>query len=222
MPFISGDLGDYEKWKYNVFFTDKNGGERESECLQCLGKSSKRRWILDGGTSLRVSLQVQGSLACSILSTALALLGVALLSYTMAALDSAFQQCELSRMSRSTTTSYYYSHREDSSTDLCPPALKDTSSVMLICRALELPLAVLLAVLWWKQAQSDFPGSVLFQPQSYKNDPSIFSKTPQDPEYEELPIRDVEELLNKRHRKYSKANGLYSNREDTLSKDSKV
>ncbi|XP_004869761.1 membrane-spanning 4-domains subfamily A member 6A isoform X2 [Heterocephalus glaber] len=60
---------------------------------------------------------VHSSLACSILSTVLAVLGVALLSYTLAALDSAFQECELSRMSRPTTQSYFYFHRESYSTD---------------------------------------------------------------------------------------------------------
>ncbi|XP_005408136.1 PREDICTED: membrane-spanning 4-domains subfamily A member 6A-like isoform X2 [Chinchilla lanigera] len=130
---------------------------------------------------------VHGSLACSILSTALALLGVALLSYTMAALDSAFQQCVSSSMSRPTTAYHFYDPQDyRHGCSLAKASVMGTVSVMLICTALELCSAVLTAVLWWKQAQSDFPGSVLFQPESYKNNPYIFSKTHQDPGYEEL------------------------------------
>ncbi|XP_004869762.1 membrane-spanning 4-domains subfamily A member 6D isoform X3 [Heterocephalus glaber] len=131
---------------------------------------------------------VHSSLACSILSTVLAVLGVALLSYTLAALDSAFQECELSRMSRPTTQSYFYFHRESYSTDcfVAKASVMGVLSVMLLCSVLELGLAVLTVVLWWKQARAHFPGIVLFQSYSHKNNPSIFSKTHGDSGYEEL------------------------------------
>ncbi|XP_004646988.2 membrane-spanning 4-domains subfamily A member 6D-like [Octodon degus] len=131
---------------------------------------------------------VQGSLACGVLSTALALLGIALLSYTLAALESAFRQCELSRKLSPTTQSYFYYHPEDRDIHCftAKASLMGTVTVMLMCTALELCLAVLTTVLWCKQAQADFPGSVLFQPQSHKNNPAIFSKAQEEPGYEEL------------------------------------
>lgn len=47
----------------------------------------------------------------------------------------------------------------DSSTaNLVFPPLQGTLSVMLIYTVLEFCLAVLSAVIWWKQAHSDFPG----------------------------------------------------------------
>ncbi|XP_010631380.1 membrane-spanning 4-domains subfamily A member 6A isoform X1 [Fukomys damarensis] len=130
---------------------------------------------------------VRSSLACSILSTVLALVGVALISYTLAALESSLQQCELSRLSGLATQSYFYFHHEDYSDCLIAKAsVTGALSLMLLCSVLELCLAVLTAVLLWKQAQSDFPGIVLFQPHSHKNNTNIFSKTHGNPGYEEL------------------------------------
>lgn len=47
---------------------------------------------------------------------------------------------------------------DSSTTNLVFPALQGTLSVMLIYTVLEFCLAVLTAVVWWKQARSNFPG----------------------------------------------------------------
>ncbi|XP_047631597.1 membrane-spanning 4-domains subfamily A member 6A-like isoform X4 [Phacochoerus africanus] len=64
--------------------------------------------------------------------------------------------------------------------------LLGTMSMMLICTVLEFFLAVLSAVVWWKQSYSDFPGGVLFLPQNHKNKSSMSPKALHDPDYEEL------------------------------------
>lgn len=47
---------------------------------------------------------------------------------------------------------------DSSTTNLIFPTFQGTMSIMLICTVLEFCLAVLAAVVWWKQAHSDFPG----------------------------------------------------------------
>ncbi|XP_062951456.1 membrane-spanning 4-domains subfamily A member 6E [Cynocephalus volans] len=132
---------------------------------------------------------VHSSLAGSILSALSALVGSILLSVNLAALGPASLQCELSKLSTPTVHHPFYYHHDPYDIKECLAAkgtLAGVLSVMLICTVLELCLAVLTAVLWWKQAHSDFPGSVLFLPRRYMNKSSMASKVTCDPGYEEL------------------------------------
>uniref|UniRef100_A0A8C6RQV4 Uncharacterized protein n=1 Tax=Nannospalax galili TaxID=1026970 RepID=A0A8C6RQV4_NANGA len=135
------------------------------------------------------SFQVRSSLALSILSIPFALLGIIILSIILNKLEAALHQCELSKVFTPTENIYSY-YREPRDTG-CLPAkgvLTGAMSVMLIGSVLELGLAVLTAVLWWKQAHSDFPGNVIFLPQGSRDKPDVFSKTPASSAYEELLI----------------------------------
>ncbi|XP_062053842.1 membrane-spanning 4-domains subfamily A member 6A-like [Lepus europaeus] len=131
---------------------------------------------------------VYSSLAISILSILSALLGFILLFVNLAALGPASQQCELNMTSMPTTYygfPYHYASYEERDCLMAKATLTGALSLMLIYTVLELFLAVLAAVLWWKQAHSDFPGSVLFLPQSYKNK-YMSSKVAGGSGYEEL------------------------------------
>ncbi|XP_002709233.2 membrane-spanning 4-domains subfamily A member 6A isoform X1 [Oryctolagus cuniculus] len=129
---------------------------------------------------------VHSSLAISILSVLSALLGFILLFINLAALGSASQQCEVNT---TTIPTMYpglpYASYEEWDCYMAKTTLTGALSLMLIHTMLELFLAVLAAVLWWKQAHSDFPGSVLFLPQSYKNK-YMSSKVAGGSGYEEL------------------------------------
>nr|XP_038957286.1 membrane-spanning 4-domains subfamily A member 6D isoform X3 [Rattus norvegicus] len=57
-------------------------------------------------------------------------------------------------------------------------------SLMLISSVLELGLAVLTTILWWKQSFSDFSGNVIFLSQDSKNKSSISSESLCNPAYE--------------------------------------
>ncbi|XP_017653468.1 membrane-spanning 4-domains subfamily A member 6A isoform X2 [Nannospalax galili] len=131
---------------------------------------------------------VHSSLAMSILSVPFALVGIVILSINMAALDPALQQCELSVESKPTLDYSYFHHPEPPSRSChtANAALMGSMSVMLICSVLELSLAVLTAVLWWKQAHSDFPGNVIFLSQNSKNKSDISTESLCNPAYEQL------------------------------------
>uniref|UniRef100_A0A8C9A7K4 Membrane-spanning 4-domains subfamily A member 6E n=1 Tax=Prolemur simus TaxID=1328070 RepID=A0A8C9A7K4_PROSS len=98
---------------------------------------------------------VHGSLAGSILSTLSALVGFILLSVTLAAVTPASLECELDKNNRP-TKAYSYFYYPDSyfmkDCIMAQTSLFGTLSLMLICTVLEFCLAVLTAVLWWKQA----------------------------------------------------------------------
>ncbi|XP_027436771.1 LOW QUALITY PROTEIN: membrane-spanning 4-domains subfamily A member 6A-like [Zalophus californianus] len=131
----------------------------------------------------------QSSVAANILSSLCALVGFILLSGNLAALDSAFWKCDLNREDRVPKGYSLFHYLHPYAKDDCFTAkttLAGTLSVMLICTVLEFCMATLAAVVWWKQAYSDFAGSVLFLPQSYKNKSSIPAKAFSDPGYEEL------------------------------------
>ncbi|XP_054380299.1 membrane-spanning 4-domains subfamily A member 6A isoform X5 [Pongo abelii] len=134
-------------------------------------------------------LLVHSSLVGSILSALSALVGFIILSVKLATLNPASLQCELDKNNIPTRSydSYYY-HDSLYSTDCytAKASLAGTLSLMLICTLLEFCLAVLTAVLRWKQAYSDFPGSVLFLPHIYINNSGMSSKMTHDPGYEEL------------------------------------
>ncbi|XP_004478004.1 membrane-spanning 4-domains subfamily A member 6A-like [Dasypus novemcinctus] len=127
---------------------------------------------------------VQSSLVANILSSLCALAGLILLSTKLAALGSALKQCFLEQKDVTPRThySYHFPQYPDNDCNAANSILAGLMSVMLIFTLLELCLAVLATVLWWKQGHSDFPGSVLFLTQSHKNKPSMNP----DPGYEEL------------------------------------
>uniref|UniRef100_A0A9L0S8X9 Membrane spanning 4-domains A6A n=1 Tax=Equus caballus TaxID=9796 RepID=A0A9L0S8X9_HORSE len=134
------------------------------------------------------ALCVQSSLAANILSSLSALVGFILLSVILASLGPAFWTCVLDKQHIPTERdySYYHSLYENNDCLKAKTILAGTMSIMLICTVLEFCLAVLAAVVWWKQAHSDFPGSVLFLPQSYKDKSSMPPRAPSDSGYEEL------------------------------------
>ncbi|VFV33013.1 Hypothetical predicted protein [Lynx pardinus] len=129
------------------------------------------------------------SVVANTLSSLCALVGFILLSVTLDAVDPAFRKCTFNKEQRKpewTTFSYVINPYMDKQCITAKTTLTGTLSVMLIYTALEFCLAALSAVIWWKQAHSDFPGRVLFLPQSCKNKSSTPSKAFRDPGYEEL------------------------------------
>uniref|UniRef100_A0A8C8WQC0 Membrane-spanning 4-domains subfamily A member 6A n=1 Tax=Panthera leo TaxID=9689 RepID=A0A8C8WQC0_PANLE len=132
---------------------------------------------------------VQSSVVANILSSLCALVGFILLSVTLDAVDPAFRKCTFNKEQRKperTTFNYYINPYMDKECITAKTTLTGTLSVMLIYTVLEFCLAALSAVIWWKEAHSDFPGHVLFLPQSCKNKSSTPSKAFGDPGYEEL------------------------------------
>ncbi|KAL2806014.1 membrane-spanning 4-domains subfamily A member 6A isoform 4, partial [Daubentonia madagascariensis] len=104
---------------------------------------------------------VRSSLAGSILSTLSALVGFILFSVNLAALGPASLQCQLDKDNIPTVGYSYHYYRDPYPIKDCYMAktsLVGTLSLMLICTVLEFCLAVLTAVLWWKQVHSDFGG----------------------------------------------------------------
>ncbi|EHH22836.1 Membrane-spanning 4-domains subfamily A member 6E [Macaca mulatta] len=120
-----------------------------------------------GQDSLKKRLQaevkvigVHSSLAGSILSALSALVGFILLSVNLAALNPASLQCELDKRNIPTRLLSYDDYNLPYTTDCykAKASLAGTLSLMLICTLLEFCLAVLTAVLRWKQTLFDFPG----------------------------------------------------------------
>ncbi|XP_028625959.1 membrane-spanning 4-domains subfamily A member 6D-like isoform X1 [Grammomys surdaster] len=122
---------------------------------------------------------VHSSLALNILSVLYALTGIIILSVSLAALEPALQQCQLAQQ-LATTPHYYRFFRPEPSNKSCfiaKAALTGVFSLMLISSVLELGLAVLIAMLRWKQSRSAFSGNVLFLSQDSKNKSSISSES---------------------------------------------
>uniref|UniRef100_A0A2K6EPQ6 Membrane spanning 4-domains A7 n=1 Tax=Propithecus coquereli TaxID=379532 RepID=A0A2K6EPQ6_PROCO len=96
---------------------------------------------------------VHGSLAGSILSTLSALVGFILLSITLAALTPASLECQLDNNNRPPEAyfSFYSFGPYMKYCFVAQTSLFGTLSLMLICTVLQFCLAVLTAVLWWKQ-----------------------------------------------------------------------
>ncbi|KAM9220837.1 membrane-spanning 4-domains subfamily A member 6A-like [Dugong dugon] len=128
---------------------------------------------------------VQTSLATNILSCVSAVVGFILLSIGLAALGHASQQCDLDKEVMP-TSKYNYHHRNPRACFMATINVTGVMSMMLIFTVLEFCLAVIATVLWWKQAHSDFLGSVLFLPRSDNSKSKILSKMTFDPIYEEL------------------------------------
>ncbi|XP_031245637.1 membrane-spanning 4-domains subfamily A member 6D-like isoform X1 [Mastomys coucha] len=133
---------------------------------------------------------VQSSLSLSILCVLSALIGIIILSVSLAALDPASQQCKLTITQQLATTPHYYHffHHEPSekSCFMAKSALTGVFSLMLISSVLELGLAILTALLWWKQICSAFSGNVIFLSQDSKNKSSLSSESLCNPAYEKI------------------------------------
>ncbi|XP_006718724.1 membrane-spanning 4-domains subfamily A member 6A isoform X3 [Homo sapiens] len=123
-------------------------------------------FIISGSLSIATEkrltkLLVHSSLVGSILSALSALVGFIILSVKQATLNPASLQCELDKNNIPTRSYVSYFYHDSLYTTDCYTAkasLAGTLSLMLICTLLEFCLAVLTAVLRWKQAYSDFPG----------------------------------------------------------------
>ncbi|XP_045642731.1 membrane-spanning 4-domains subfamily A member 6A-like isoform X1 [Ursus americanus] len=134
-------------------------------------------------------LLARSGVAANILSSLCALMGFILLSVNLAALDPTFWNCTLNKEGKVPKGHRFFRFLWPYAKVNCSMAktiLAGTLSVMLICTVLEFCLALLAAAVWWKEAQSDFAGSVLFLPQSYKNKSTIPAKAFSDPGNEEL------------------------------------
>ncbi|XP_052045486.1 membrane-spanning 4-domains subfamily A member 6B-like isoform X2 [Apodemus sylvaticus] len=106
---------------------------------------------------------VDGSLTLNILSVSFAFMGIVIISVSLAGLHPASEKCMQSKELRPTEYHHYYHHSYDSDRNECSVAqsvLAGVFSLMLISTMLELGLAVLTAMLWWKQSHSDFPGAL--------------------------------------------------------------
>lgn len=114
---------------------------------------------------------IQSSLAANFLSSLSALVGFILLSVNLALLGSALQKCNLDEEKQQSEeqTSYHDFYQKEMNCLIANDILAGVLSVMLIFTVLEFCLAVLMAMIWWKQFHSDFPGSVIFQPLSDKD-----------------------------------------------------
>lgn len=132
---------------------------------------------------------VQCSLVANLLGFVTALVGFLVLSVNLSSLDSALMNCDLNESDPSheqEETMYHRLHYYDNHCSTASAILDGTLSLLLIFTVVELCLALLSAVVWWKQAQSDFPGSVFFLPRNYRNEFFTPTKTNFDSSYEEL------------------------------------
>ncbi|XP_021045201.1 membrane-spanning 4-domains subfamily A member 6B [Mus pahari] len=127
---------------------------------------------------------VNGSLTLNILSVSFAFMGIIIISVSLAGLYPASDQCLQSKELR--PTEYHFYHSLDRSECFAAMSvLTGVFSLMLISTMLELGLAVLAAMLWWKQSHSNFPGNVIFLPRNSNNDSNMESKVLCNPSYEE-------------------------------------
>ncbi|XP_004683462.1 PREDICTED: membrane-spanning 4-domains subfamily A member 6A [Condylura cristata] len=132
---------------------------------------------------------VQCCLAANILSLLSALVGLALLSVNLTDLSPTFRGCDLDANSSEHEEHPFYYHTNMFDHADCPmghAVLTGVLSMILICTLLEFFLAVLAAVIWWKQHPSNFPGSVIFLPHSYCALSNMSQKAANDSTYEEL------------------------------------
>ncbi|XP_012884762.1 PREDICTED: membrane-spanning 4-domains subfamily A member 6D-like [Dipodomys ordii] len=127
---------------------------------------------------------VHSSLAINIGSSLFGLMGFILLSYNLSDLDSALQKCE---QSPHPTSSYsYYPISRNNACYMAKTSLAGTLGLMLVCTLVELGLAVLSAVLWWKQSKDNFPESVHFVSQSVYDKLNFSNQESSQPAYQEL------------------------------------
>ena len=127
---------------------------------------------------------VDASLTLNILSVSFAFMGIIIISVSLAGLHPASEQCLQSKELRPTEY-HYYQFLDRNECFAAKSVLAGVFSLMLISTMLELGLAVLTAMLWWKQSHSNIPGNVMFLPHSSNNDSNMESKVLCNPSYEE-------------------------------------
>uniref|UniRef100_A0A8C6IH93 Membrane-spanning 4-domains, subfamily A, member 6B n=1 Tax=Mus spicilegus TaxID=10103 RepID=A0A8C6IH93_MUSSI len=127
---------------------------------------------------------VDSSLTLNILSVSFAFMGIIIISVSLAGLHPASEQCLQSKELRPTDY-HYYQFLDRNECFVATSVLAGVFSLMLISTMLELGLAVLTAMLWWKQSHSNIPGNVMFLPHSSNNDSNMESKVLCNPSYEE-------------------------------------
>ncbi|XP_028625931.1 membrane-spanning 4-domains subfamily A member 6A [Grammomys surdaster] len=130
---------------------------------------------------------VDGSLTLNILSVSFAFMGIIIISVSLAGLHPASEECKQNKELRPTEY-HYYRRSYDSDRNECTTTesvLAGVFSLMLISSLLELGLAVIIAMLRWKQSHFDFPGNVIFLPHSSNNESNVESKALCNPTYEE-------------------------------------
>nr|BAC35886.1 unnamed protein product [Mus musculus] len=127
---------------------------------------------------------VDSSLTLNILSVSFAFMGIIIISVSLSGLHPASEQCLQSKELRPTEY-HYYQFLDRNECFAAKSVLAGVFSLMLISTMLELGLAVLTAMLWWKQSHSNIPGNVMFLPHSSNNDSNMESKVLCNPSYEE-------------------------------------
>lgn len=128
---------------------------------------------------------VVGSLITNILSILFALMGIVILSVSLAGLHPASEQCEQSKLLRPTEPYYYHRPLDNNDCSSTRNVLTGVLSLMLVFSVLELGLAVLAAMLWWKQGHADFSRNVIFLSRNSKNESNMEPKSLCNPLYEQ-------------------------------------
>lgn len=136
------------------------------------------------GETKSTKFLVEGSLITNILSILFAFMGIIILSVSLAGLHPASEQCEQSKLLRP-TEKYHYHHPLDNDCSSTKNVLTGVLSLMLIFSVLELGLAMLAAMLWWKEGHSDFARNVIFLSRNANNESSMESKSLCNPVYEQ-------------------------------------
>ncbi|XP_075829661.1 membrane-spanning 4-domains subfamily A member 6B-like [Microtus pennsylvanicus] len=127
---------------------------------------------------------VEGSLITNILSILFAFMGIIIISVSLAGLHPASEQCEQSKLLRPTER-YFYRHPLYNDCPSTKNVLTGVLSLMLIFSVLELGLAMLAAMLWWKEGHSDFSRNVIFLSRNANNESGMESKSLCNPVYEQ-------------------------------------
>ncbi|CAO2584761.1 Membrane-spanning 4-domains subfamily A member 6B [Lemmus lemmus] len=137
------------------------------------------------GETKSTKILVEGSLITNILSILFAFMGIVILSVSLAGLHPASKQCEQSKLLRPTEMYYYHRPLDNNDCSSTKAVLTGVLSLMLIFSVLELGLAMLSAMLWWKQGHSDFSRNVIFLSRNSNNESSMESKSLCNPAYEQ-------------------------------------
>ncbi|CAO2584759.1 Membrane-spanning 4-domains subfamily A member 6B [Lemmus lemmus] len=112
-------------------------------------------------------------------------MGIIVLSVSLAGLHPASKQCEQSKPLIPTEKYYYHRPLDNNDCSSTKAVLTGILSLMLIFSVLELGLAMLSAMLWWKQGHSDFSRNVIFLSRNSNKESSMESKSLCNPAYEQ-------------------------------------
>ncbi|XP_057634603.1 membrane-spanning 4-domains subfamily A member 6B-like [Chionomys nivalis] len=132
-----------------------------------------------------MKLLVEGSLITNILSILFAFMGIVIISVSLAGLHPASEQCEQNKLLRPTEHYFYHRPLDNNDCSSTKNVLTGVLSLMLIFSVLELGLAMLAGMLWWKEGHSDFSRNVIFLSRNANNESSMESKSLCNPVYEQ-------------------------------------